>query len=65
MKKFIAFTIILMTLTAWVSLQAESGLPNPASVYCEQNGGKLEIVTAADGSQSGRCVFPDGTGCDE
>ncbi len=40
-------------------------MPNPAAVYCEQHGGKLEIVTAADGSQSGRCVFPDGSQCDE
>jgi putative hemolysin len=43
----------------------ESGIPNPASVYCEQNGNKLEIITAADGSQSGVCVFPDGATCDE
>jgi|GEM_PF-1644201 len=41
------------------------GLANPASVYCEQNGGKLEIVTAADGSQSGNCILPDGTKCEE
>ena len=40
-------------------------MPNPASVYCEQNGNKLEIQTAADGSQSGVCVFPDGSTCDE
>jgi putative hemolysin len=40
-------------------------MPNPASVYCEQNGNKLEIRTAADGSQYGICVFPDGTTCDE
>ena len=40
-------------------------MPNPASVYCEQNGNKLEIRTAADGSQSGVCVFPDGSTCDE
>ncbi len=40
-------------------------MPNPASVYCEQNGNKLEIRTAADGSQSGVCVFPDGSECDE
>ena len=43
----------------------QAGMPNPASVYCEQNGNKLEIVTAADGSQSGICVFPDGNTCDE
>jgi putative hemolysin len=40
-------------------------MPNPASVYCEQNGNQLEISTAADGSQSGVCVFPDGSTCDE
>lgn len=40
-------------------------IPNPASVYCTQNGNKLEILTAADGSQSGVCVFPDGNTCDE
>jgi putative hemolysin len=40
-------------------------LPNPASVYCEQQGYKLEIRTAPDGSQSGVCVFPDGSQCDE
>lgn len=42
-----------------------AGLANPASVYCEDQGGKSQIVTAADGSQSGGCVFPDGSRCDE
>lgn len=40
-------------------------MPNPASVYCEQNGNQLEILTAEDGSQSGTCVFPDGSACEE
>jgi putative hemolysin len=40
-------------------------LPNPASVYCKENGGNLEIHTAADGSQFGLCVFADGSSCDE
>jgi len=43
----------------------EANMPNPASVYCEQNGNKHEITNAADGSQSGVCVFPDGSTCDE
>jgi putative hemolysin len=43
----------------------ESQLPNPASVFCEDNGGTLEIVTAADGSQSGMCHFTDGSQCEE
>jgi len=40
-------------------------LPNPASVYCEAQGYRLEIRTAADDSQSGICIFPDGSECDE
>ena len=40
-------------------------MPNPASVYCTQEGNKLEIHTAADGSQNGICVFPDGSTCEE
>ena len=44
---------------------SQVNMPNPASVYCEQNGNKLEIYTAADGSQSGVCIFPDGSTCDE
>ena len=43
----------------------QANMPNPASVYCEQKGNELEIHTAADGSQSGICVFPDGSTCDE
>jgi len=68
--------ILSTTLTACTSPRVEalesfateipqSALPNPASVYCEQQGNKLEILTAADGSQSGVCVFPDGSTCDE
>ena len=42
-----------------------ANIPNPASVFCEENGGTLEIRTAEDGSQTGVCVFPDGSECDE
>jgi putative hemolysin len=76
MKKIIIFTIILIALTACTVFQVQTtepaamdlpqaGIPNPASVYCKQNGNKLEIHTAADGSQSGICIFPDGSTCDE
>lgn len=41
------------------------GIANPASVFCEQNGGKLEIITATDGSQGGMCKFSDGSECEE
>ena len=75
MKKIFTFTMILMALTACTSFRVQTSesaateilpnMPNPASVYCEQNGNKLEIQTASDGSQSGVCVFPDGSTCDE
>ena len=47
------------------SLSGNANMPNPASVYCEENGGTVKIVTAEDGSQSGVCVFSDGSECDE
>ncbi len=76
MKRLCTSLIILLTLTACSSLQLETlestatvmpqvNIPNPASVYCLQNGNQLEIRTASDGSQSGVCVFPDGGTCDE
>ena len=77
MKRIFTFVITLMVLTACTPSQThaapepaatditQAGMPNPASVYCKQNGNKLEIRTAANGSQSGICVFPDGSTCDE
>lgn len=38
---------------------------NPASVYCVEQGGTLEIRTATDGGQLGWCKFSDGRECDE
>jgi putative hemolysin len=43
----------------------QAALPNPASVYCEQQGGKIEIRTDSDGGQYGVCLFQDGSECDE
>jgi len=40
-------------------------LPNPAAVYCQEQGGQSQIITAPDGSQTGECLFPDGSKCDE
>ncbi|MBN1304421.1 MAG: DUF333 domain-containing protein [Anaerolineales bacterium] len=40
-------------------------LANPASVYCQEQGGRPEIINAADGSQTGVCYFPDGSSCEE
>jgi putative hemolysin len=77
MKKLFTFTIILMALTACSTPSTQVvidfpatdipqvSMPNPASVYCEQNGNKHEIRIAADGNQNGICIFPDGSTCDE
>jgi len=40
-------------------------MPNPAAVYCEEQGYIGETRTAPDGSQSAACIFPDGSECDE
>lgn len=44
--------------------EKEAGLPNPASVYCKEQGYKLEIRTKPEG-QYGVCIFPDNTECEE
>ena len=43
----------------------EAGLPNPASVFCEEHGGRLDLRTGTDGGVAGICIFPDGSECDE
>jgi putative hemolysin len=77
MKRTILTLIFLFALTACsarrtqevtyqpVAATQQAGMPNPASLHCTQQGNKLEIHTAADGSQNGVCVFPDGSSCDE
>ena len=40
-------------------------MANPASVFCEQNGGKLELRQDDSGGVAGICVFSDKSECDE
>ncbi len=47
------------------TFESPLNIPNPASVFCGEKGYQLEIRTAADGSQIGYCLFPDGTECEE
>jgi len=42
-----------------------AALPNPASVYCEGQGGRLDIRADASGGQWGACLFSDGSECEE
>jgi putative hemolysin len=44
---------------------ASANLPNPASVYCEEHGGRVDLRQDAAGAVAGVCVFPDGSECDE
>ena len=62
MKRTISLLIILLLFSGIVS--AQTGLPNPASVKCEDDGYKTEIRTLDDGSQYSVCVFEDSE-CDE
>ena len=40
-------------------------IANPASVYCEENNGTLQIETAEDWGQYWICIFDDGSYCEE
>ena len=53
--------VFLGTLTAAGTVLA---LPNPASVFCVQSGGKSEIRNGKNG-QYGVCRLPDGRAVDE
>jgi putative hemolysin len=44
--------------------QPTTGLANPASVYCEEQGYTLEMRTDENGTY-GVCIFPDGNECEE
>lgn len=67
MKKL--YVILLFTgLTACASVKnntdnmnIKAGMPNPASKYCIEQGGKLEIRKDKNGSSYGVCMFKDGT----
>jgi putative hemolysin len=71
MIKFLMLSTILLAMVSCAVPQPESvgtpkaDMPNPASVSCEELGYRIEIRTASDGSQTGYCVFPDGSECDE
>lgn len=63
-KRFLFLTSMILILIM-SACKPKTDMPNPASVYCEENGGTLEIRTDESGGQVGICVFPDGSQCDE
>ncbi len=52
------------TPTENAALESPLDMANPASVYCEEQGYKVEIRDEA-GGQVGYCVFPNGAECEE
>ncbi len=66
---FLIFLVIGFLLTACEfgrpTETPDVGLANPASVYCEENGGGLDIRQDEVGNEFGVCIFPDGSECDE
>lgn len=61
MKTTTAITTLLLTAgtSAAIADQPPVGIANPASVYCVEQGGKLEIRKTANG-EVGYCHLPDG-----
>ena len=49
---------------AWTPCGSGPGTPNPATIYCNELGYKVEIVNEKGGGQHSVCVFPDKNSCD-
>jgi putative hemolysin len=75
MNKTLYLIILLVALPGLASCAAQSQpaapptslaqIANPASTFCIEKGGKLNIITDASGGQIGICVMPDGSQCEE
>jgi putative hemolysin len=67
--KFLLFVVAALVLFTTACTPktptSEAGIPNPASVLCEENGGTLDLRSNAAGNVQGICVFSDGSECDE
>lgn len=64
-KNLFEISVLIIVLMFAAACQPKADMPNPASVYCEENGGKLEIREDDSGGQMGYCVFEDGSECEE
>ena len=64
-KKLFEISLLIIVLMFAAACQPKADMPNPASVYCEENGGTLEIREDDTGGQVGYCMFEDGSECEE
>ncbi len=67
--RFILMVIVLLSLILSACTKEEIvenpvQIANPASVFCEENGGTLDIRETSEG-QVGMCVLPTGEECEE
>jgi inhibitor of cysteine peptidase len=67
--KRITFLVLIMAVLVIAACGGKAvptvDMANPASKFCVDQGYKIEIRTADDGSQQGFCIFSDGTECEE
>ncbi|MBG0771877.1 MAG: DUF333 domain-containing protein [Anaerolineaceae bacterium] len=63
-RKMLFVLLVVLLAVTMTSCKRQSQLPNPASVYCEEQGGTLDIRDE-DGGQVGYCIFADGSECEE
>jgi len=65
MKKIILVLLLIFIIGCAKEIeQKDTEIANPASVYCEEQKGSLEIRTDADGNHIGYCL-KDGKECEE
>ena len=66
-RLYMLFLVLGLALTGCATSgePGDASVPNPASVYCEEQGGTLEIREDESGGQYGVCVFEDGSECEE
>jgi len=65
MKKIIIASLLVILMGCTQTTETgNTQIANPAAVYCEEQGYDYQIITNPDGSQSGICVFTDGSECD-
>lgn len=64
MKYLAIIAIISLILISGCSQEQTTQLANPASVFCEEQGGSLNFVESPEGTR-GYCYLPSGDVCEE
>ncbi|WP_130802612.1 putative hemolysin [Acinetobacter ihumii] len=55
-----AMMLLLLACSTTQQPPKKIGMPNPASEYCIQQGGKLDMKKDANGNSYSNCILPDG-----